>query len=127
MFKILVIEKDIERQQTLNFILEAEGYKVIGSADFDTAWLKFQSAEPPVDLIIFSHPQDGAAQFLLRKHKENWSRFIPIVFLLKEEEKSNRQEMTAGPKQKFWRYLPVPYNPHKLLGIIAELVSTPCR
>jgi DNA-binding response OmpR family regulator len=127
MVKILVVEKNVERQQTLNFILKAEGYEVIGSTDFDTAWLKFQSSEPLVDLVILAHPEEGAAKFLLRKHKESWSRSVPVIFLLREEEKSNQQEMAAGPKQKFWRYVPVPYNPHKLLGIIAELVSAPCR
>ncbi|MFH1367038.1 MAG: response regulator [Patescibacteria group bacterium] len=121
MLKILVIEEDSERQHILKAVLMSNHYELVESADPGIAWTKLLAGEKMPDLIICSYPQAGLSEFLQKKHGQRISSKIPIIFLMKEEEKSNPEEIRRGPKHPYWFYLAIPFNPSSLLGKIEEM------
>jgi len=107
--------------------LTANRYEVIDSADPGIVWIKLIAQEKMPDLILCSYPQDGLAEFLQKKHREKTTRSIPIIFLMKEEVKSNREELERGPKHNYWYYTPIPFNPLSLLKKIDEIMALATR
>jgi len=113
---VLIIEDDDQIAYLLTFMLEREGYTVVGATDGQIAHDLINKIEPPklVLLDVMLPFIDGFDLIKLIKSKTEWESVPVIMLSAKSQENDIVQALDAGAND----YVVKPFQPMELLARI---------
>jgi CheY-like chemotaxis protein len=118
---ILLVDDEPNIRETVSFILEMEGYRVVTAEDGDQALEKARSLQPPVMLLDAMMPhRDGFDVCRTIKSDPELSA-IKIVMLTALGQKADQERaMAAGADF----YVTKPFDEEELLALLGMLTGT---
>ena len=113
---VLIIEDDDQIAFLLTFMLEREGYTVVGATDGQIAHNIINEIEPPklILLDVMLPFIDGFELIKLIRSKSGWSSIPVIMLSAKSQENDIVQALDAGAND----YVVKPFQPMELLARI---------
>lgn len=113
---VLIIEDDDQIAFLLTFMLEREGYTVVGATDGQIAHNIINEIEPPklILLDVMLPFIDGFDLIKLIRSKTEWSSIPVIMLSAKSQENDIVQALDAGAND----YVVKPFQPMELLARI---------
>jgi DNA-binding response OmpR family regulator len=111
--KILVVDDEVDLVKTIQFALEAEGYKVLVSYNGEDALNQSRKETPDLILLDLMLPKlDGYKVCRLLKFDEQY-KHIPILMLTaKTQQKDRSLGMETGANE----YITKPFDMDELMG-----------
>jgi DNA-binding response OmpR family regulator len=111
--KILVVDDEVDLVKTIQFALEAEGYKVLVSYNGEDALNQSRKENPDLILLDLMLPKlDGYKVCRLLKFDEQY-KHIPILMLTaKTQQKDRSLGMETGANE----YITKPFDMDELMG-----------
>lgn len=122
---ILIVDDDPDIQESMNIILESQGYNVVIATNGVECFERLAEDKP--DLIILDLLMPGMDGFAVFKElrSEKWAEYrdIPILILtsIREEASRRRYELETGLELNADDYIEKPLSPEFLLASIRKL------
>lgn len=118
--KVLVVDDSRAIRQSIAFVLEQNGYEVVEASDGVTGLAKLD--ENQVDLIItdVNMPNMDGITFIKRTRELEAFRFVPILVLTTESQKSVMEEGKAAGATG---WIVKPFSTDKLMSAVRRVVG----
>ena len=116
--KILIVDDDIELSQMARMTLEKEGYTVTTAAGGQEALARMAEEKPDLVVMDVMMPEMDGFELLEKLKGNALTADIPTIMLSARGEYSN---VLKGREAGVDFYVPKPYNPYELTGIIQRI------
>lgn len=120
--KILVVEDDADTRDLLKVLLETHGGEVTVAASVPIALQAYDAARPDVVIADIGMPDYNGYTLIgrVRAKDREHGNIVPAIALTAYTTTSDRDTvLSAG----FQVHMPKPFEPHKLVSVIHDLVS----
>jgi serine/threonine-protein kinase len=119
---VMIVESNIEMQDTLRDLLKRRGYRVLVISSAERALQRFQDAEPPAECVLFCTTEMGSAAIdAFRRFSEaQLTRHIPAVLMLDEQHQDLAGTVRTGGHHVL---LPMPLKVRQLRAILLKLLA----
>ena len=120
--RILVVEDDTDTRHLLRILLEGDGGRVVAVASVKEALLAYDRERPDVIVADIGMPEYNGYTLIGRVRAKDRERgtFVPAIALTAYTTAIDRDTvLSAG----FQVHMPKPFEPSRLVSVIAELVS----
>ena len=118
MFKIMIIEDDIEIREELKILLQNSGYEIKTITDFETVDQQILASEPHLVLLDINLPNKSGYEICSRVRAKSK---VPIIFVTS---RNNSMDELKGIMLGGDDYIEKPYNIPILLARI-QFISLP--
>ena len=119
MAHILVIEDEDHLAKGIKFNLQAEGYTVLTEADGASALKTFDSAKPPIDLVVLDLMLPGMSGYKVCELLRERGAMIPILML---SARTLSEDRTRGFDVGADQYMTKPFELDELLSRVNSLL-----
>lgn len=118
--KILIVDDSVMVRQMVSFTLRDAGFDVMEAEDGQDALNQLNGS--PVDLIVtdLNMPVMDGITLISNARKLAASKFIPIIMLTTESQPEMKQK---GKEAGATGWMVKPFDPPKLLGVIAKVMA----
>ena len=116
--KILIVDDDVELAHMAQMTLEKEGHTVITAAGGQEALDRMAEEKPDLVVMDVMMPEMDGFELLDKLKGNALTAHIPTIMLSARGEYSN---VLKGREAGVDFYIPKPYNPYELTGIIQRI------
>ena len=116
--KILLVDDDVEMTRMAQMTLEKEGHTVITAAGGQEALERVAAEKPDLVVMDVMMPEMDGFELLDKLKEDAATAGIPTIMLSARGEYSN---VLKGREAGVDFYIPKPYNPYELTGIIRRI------
>lgn len=120
---VMIVESNIEMQDTLRDLLKRRGYRVLVIGDCKRALARWEtSLEPPAECVVFCSTEFGeaAVQTFNKFGHLKESKDVPAVLCLDEDHASLASMAETGPRRVM---LPMPLKVRQLRMVLRSLLA----
>ncbi len=118
---VLVADDEPNIRETISFILEMEGFRVVLAEDGVSTWEKIVALRPQVVLLDAMMPRLDGFSVCGRVRSEPSLAGVRIVMVTALGQRADRERALAAGAD---RYIPKPFDEEELLRTIHELLDS---
>lgn len=119
---VLVVEDSKTARRVISFVLDRKGYRIVEAASGTEALLAIEGMVPDLVLLDVMLPDMTGYDILAVMRKNSRFSEVPVVMLTGKSGAADRQKGMIGGSNE---YLTKPFEPAKLLAVLARYLDPP--
>ena len=119
MGKVMVVDDALSELKMIESILRSAGHQVVAFEDGEALEDHIADEHPDLLLLDIVMPKRNGYDVLRGIRKDPRTKDTPVVFVSSKNQESDR---VWGKKQGAVEYLPKPFTPDQLLGVVRQFI-----